>query len=90
MTQELIRVLTGDIDGVNTTFTTPSDFEDNSFRLVLNGLVYESNHPTFGFTEVAPNQIELDTAPVAGESVAGFYTELVAEGSPFHPNNTYP
>jgi hypothetical protein len=87
---EVFKRLTGDVDGVNTTYATPTNYVAGTFRLVLNGVVYESDHPAFGFTETPPDQVELDVAPLTGEEVTGFYTELVADGSPFHPTGLYP
>lgn len=90
MGTEVVDKLVGTIDGVNTTFSTPSYFVDGTFRYVLNGITYHSDHPAFGFVATAPDQVTLNAAPLAGDEVSGHWSQPSADGSPFHPTGELP
>jgi len=93
--ESTIRALAGTTDGLNKVFTTPTEFQAGSFRLVLNGQLYEPADPIFGWTETGTNQVVLTTAPRAGDVLQAFYRDYlgievsgtgdVIVGSPFFP-----
>jgi len=85
----VIKKLIGTVDGVNTTFTTPTSFITGSFRPIWGGIVYEQNDPRFGCVENSNTSITLNSSPDPGEEMQGFYIEEEAIGSPFHPSGTY-
>jgi hypothetical protein len=92
-----VVALAGVPNGGTKQFTTPSAFVAGSFRLVLNGQVYEPADDKFGWAEISDSIVELTTAPRAGDVLQGFYQELAAvpgvgnvKGSPFHPSDSYP
>jgi hypothetical protein len=87
---EQIRRLSGTVDGVNKNFTTPTPYVATSLRLIRNGQVYEADDSTFGWTEVSTTEIQLLEAPIAGEVLQGFYSELRSLGSPFDPLGVLP
>lgn len=87
---EKIELLSGDVDGVNLVFVAPIPFAAGSFRLVLNGLFYDADDSTFGWTEVNTTTVTLTTAPVAGDVVQGFFTALSSTGSPVDPEGSLP
>jgi len=96
MTSSVIQLI-GDTDGVNTTFTTPTQYLPTTLRVVWNGALMEPDDDKWGWTEIDVNTIELTTAPRAGDIIAAFYREESVGGqlddvvgSPFHPNNVYP
>ena len=80
MSSEQIRRLNEEPDGSTTTFTTPDPFVPGSFRLIRNGQVYESDDPTFGWSEVDVTTVELTEAPDTGEVLQAFYTILRPRG----------
>lgn len=89
-----IRALAGTVNGINAVFTTPTEFEAGSLRLVLNGQLYEPTDTKFGWSETGTNQITLTTAPRSGDVLQAFYRDLdgvevdpenVVIGSPFYP-----
>lgn len=88
----VIKKLNGGVNGVNTTFTTPTTYIEETFKLVLNGQVYEPDDDKFGWSEVDDSTVELTTAPRSGDVLQGFYGDKASgvSGSPFDPNNIIP
>lgn len=90
-----IVALTPDPDGVETDFNTPGSFLSGSFRLFMNGQSYEPDDERYGWTELNDTTIRFTVwVPEVGDVLQGFYQEYSelsgAQGSPFHPNDTYP
>jgi len=85
ITHEKIVELVGVVDGANQDFTTPSVYILGTFRLIVNGIIYASDHPYYGWTEVDNTTIQTVTPPEAGSLMQGFYQEAEPQGSPFHP-----
>lgn len=95
-----VRALTPAPDGALVTFQTPTKYVPGSFRLVVNGSIYEPDDEAFGWVELANEiQITITTAPRVGDVLQGFYQDQDAagqlglddvKGSPFHPTNLYP
>lgn len=90
MSSEQIRRLNEEPDGAITNFTTPDLFASGSFRLIRNGQVYEPDDPTFGWTELDNQTVQLNEAPEAGEVVQAFYTVLRSDGSFQDPAGSLP
>lgn len=97
--ESTIRALAGTANGVNVVFTTPTEYQAGSLRLVLNGQVYEPTDSTFGWAETGTNEITLTTAPRAGDVLQAFYRDYtgvtvdptdVVVGSPFYPGELGP
>lgn len=89
-----IRALAGTTNGINKVFTSPTEYQAGSFRLVLNGQVYEPTDDVFGWTETGTNEVTLTTAPRAGDVLQAFYRDYTGVevaptdevvGSPFYP-----
>lgn len=90
MSTELVKRLSGDADGVNTVFTTPTPFVAGSLRALRNGVVYEPDDEVFGWAENSTTEIEFITAPMEDTVVQAFYTEIRSEGSPYDPDGVLP
>lgn len=98
MSDNLIVRLTGAVNGINKEFDTPSAFDAGSFRLILNGQVYEPDDMKWGWSEVSDSRVLLVNAPRTGDEVQGFYQVKgtggsgadVVIGSPFDPNGLIP
>lgn len=86
ITHEKIENLIGVVDGLNTTFTTPSPFVSGTLKVIVNGLVYDSSDDYFGWTEVNEEEITMLNAPLTGYVLQAFYQEAEPQGSPFHPS----
>jgi hypothetical protein len=89
-----IVALVGVVDGINTTFTTPSNFVPGTSRIIINGQVYEPNDSEFGWSEIDNETIELTNAPLTGDVLQAFYQNLdtsseLLQGSPIDPTGTY-
>lgn len=80
-----IENLAGDIDGANTTFSTPTAYLAGTLRRIVNGVTYDSSDDYFGWSEVDDYDIEVVTPPPVGTTNMAQYEEAVMEGSPFHP-----
>ena len=82
------------------TFQTPTKYVSGSFRLVVNGSIYESDDEDFGWVELTNEiQVTITTAPRVKDVLQGFYQDQDVsgqlglddvKGSPFHPTNLYP
>lgn len=92
--ESTVRPLLGVTNGINVVFTTPTEFEAGSLRLIANGQVYEPDDDRWGWTETGSNEITLTRAPRAGDILQAFYRDLVGipvapveiiKGSPFSP-----
>ncbi len=97
--ESTIRALSGTANGINKVFTTPTEYQAGSLRLVWNGQVYEPTDSIFGWTETGTNEITLTTAPRAGDVLQAFYRDFtgttvdptdVVIGSPFYPGELGP
>lgn len=86
----VIKELTGVVDGVNATFTTPTIYRAGTIRPIINGVVYSQGDDRFGCAEIDNTSIELNSAPAAGYIVQAFYEEAVSIGLPVDPNGVYP
>lgn len=82
-------------DGVNRQFSTPTPFQTGSIRVFVNGKVYESDHPIFGWVEITSSLIELVVAPKSGDYMEAFYRDETGIfggdeviGSPFAPGES--
>jgi hypothetical protein len=60
--------VTGAINGVNTVFTTASNFTAGKTRLYLNGLRQKLGVGD-DYTETAPNQITFTNPPQVGDTI---------------------
>ena len=80
---ENIRDLEGDVDGVNTDFTSPTPFVPGAIRVIVNGVVYSPSDAQWGYSELNNTTIRMVTAPLTGYKMQIFYREPKAEGSPF-------
>ena len=87
---ETIQTLIGTIDGANTDFTVPTQFELGSTRGIVNGLTYEPGDEQWGHSELNETTVRFVNAPKVGFRLQMFYREPIAEGSPHHPSDTYP
>ena len=92
MADAVIKALSGTVNGVNKTFTTPSKYIAGTLRAIANGQSYESDDTRWGWTEIDDETIEFTNAPVAGDVLQAFYQDKssLVEGSPFHPGGLYP
>jgi len=90
MSFEVIKRMVEAPNGARTNFTTPTPFTPGTFRLIRNGQAYEPDDDTFGWTEVSTTEVQLTEAPITGEVLQGFYSELRSEGSPFDPAGVLP
>lgn len=97
--ESTIRALAGTTNGINKVFTTPTEYEAGSLRLVWNGQVYEPTDSIWGWAETGTNEITLTTAPRAGDVLQAFYRDYtgvpvdptdVVVGSPFYPGELGP
>ena len=86
----VITELTGTVNGVNATFTTPTVYRTGTIRPIINGVVYPQADDDWGCTEVDEETITLNTAPETGYLVQAFYEEAVSIGLPVDPNGVYP
>lgn len=78
-----VDTLIGAIDGVNTTFTTPSNFQSGSFRLIWDGIIYPPDDAVYGYSETGSQTIQTVTAPTVGTVLQGLYeigTTIIAGG----------
>lgn len=86
--------LIGVIDGINQSFTTPTNYIPGSLRLIWNGQVVESDDELQGWSETGENAVATTIAPQTGDILQAFYQESTGVegviGSPFHPQNVYP
>lgn len=89
-----IRALAGTVNGINKIFTTPTEYQAGSLRVIWNGQVYEPDDDVFGWTETGSNQITLTTAPKMDDVLQAYYRDYTAVevdpedvvvGSPFYP-----
>lgn len=80
---EVIYELVGAVDGVNRTYTVPTQFELGSFRPIVNGIVYSESDEQWGVDELNVTTVRFFIAPKVGFVLQGFYREPVAIGSPF-------
>lgn len=85
ITHEKIVGLIGVVDGVNQDFTTPSIYIFGTLSVIVNGVIYDSSHPYYGWTEVDETSVQLTTAPETGSRIQAFYQEAEPQGSPFSP-----
>ena len=94
----VIKSLSGDVNGVNKEFYTPTEYVAGTLRLVVNGKVYRPGDDTKRWTEIDSMTIELDEAPIAGDVLQAFYQDMETEhvglanvkGGPFDPNGMLP
>ena len=94
----VVRELNGTIDGANKIFFAPTTFVAGTFRLVMNGQVYESNDDRKGWVELSDQSVELIEAPRIGDVLQAFYQDKDSEhlgldsvkGSPFDPAGVLP
>lgn len=82
---EIIVELIGDVDGVNPDFITPTVYISGTLRAIVNGVVYDSSHPYYGWTEIDNTSIQMVTPPEAGSRMQAFIREAEPVGSPFSP-----
>ena len=71
MSSPIEESATGDVDGVNTAFTTSSDYKPGSLQVFVNGI--------FGgdVTELGGKDFELlGGAPLPGDTVAVYYLPI--------------
>jgi len=87
---EIIRSLSGTVDGANKDFTTPAPYVAGTIRVIVNGIVYPPDDTQWGYSELDDTTIRMTTAPLSGYTMQAFYREQIAEGSPFHPSGSYP
>lgn len=87
---EVIRDLSGTVDGANTDFTTSTPYVAGTIRVFVNGILYSPSDTQWGYTELDDTTIRMTTAPLSGYTMQAFYREQIAEGSPFHPTGSYP
>lgn len=90
MAAEAIKTLVEAPDGARVTFTTPERFVAGTFRLIRNGLLYQSSDDRFGWSEVDSHTVTLLEAPEADEVLQGIYTVLTSEGWSFDPEGAIP
>jgi len=94
----VLKLLNGDIDGINKTFTTDTPFVSGSIRVIVNGQVYEASDDVYGWAEIDESTIEMIVAPLQNDLLQGFYQDKASEyvlldnviGSPFDPNGVLP
>ncbi len=67
-----IESLNGARDGVNTVFTTPSDFAAGTVRLYKNGLAQRSS----SYTTSGTNVITTEEPPKPGDVLQAFYRPI--------------
>lgn len=82
MANTRVQPLSGTIDGVNTTFTTPENFVSGTFRLFLNGALYRADDDKYGYSELDSSTVTLTTAPRAGDVLQGIYDANLGSASP--------
>ncbi len=68
-----VDTLIGTIDGVNTTFSTPSNFQTGSFRLIWDGIIYPPTDAFYGYSETGSQTIQTVTPPPIGTVLQGLY-----------------
>ena len=98
MSVETLRELATVPDGAKTIFETPSRYRAGTFRLVVNGLSYESHDDRYGWTELNDLAVQIALPPAADDLLQAFYTDLdlsdaentTAVGSPFAPGEFCP
>ena len=75
--------LAGAVDGANLVFTTPETFIATTFRLIWNGVMYESTDSLHGFAETGPDEITTTFPPETGDVLLGLFSTtglVVASG----------
>jgi len=87
---EVIRDLSGTVNGVNKDFTTSTPYVAGTIRVFVNGILYSPADTQWGYSELDDTTIRMTTAPLSGYTMQAFYREQIAEGSPFHPTGSYP
>lgn len=93
-----ILELSGVVDGVNKTFTTPTTYVSGSIRIIVNGLSYEEDDDEYGWSEISGTTIEMDNAPLTGDIIQAFYLDEDSEhegqdiftGTPVDPEGILP
>jgi len=94
-----IIALSGDTNGANKSFGTPTKYVAGTLRVVWNGQVYEPDDTKWGWSETSDQTIETITAPRNGDVMQAFYQDKTAagqigvegvKGSPFHPTGLLP
>jgi len=86
----VVNTVVGDINGVNTDFTTPTDYTSGTLRAVINGITYPVDDDQYGITELTSNSFRLNLAPKTGFNVQALYSEIAVVGSPFDPDGVLP
>jgi hypothetical protein len=90
--------LSGVVNGSNTTFTTPTAYVTGSIRIIVNGLFYEEDDDEYGWSEIDGTTIQMDNAPLTGDTIQAFYLDEDSEhegqdifiGSPVDPDGVLP
>jgi len=71
----VIKGLIGDVNGVNTTFSTPTVYTSGTIRVIVNGQVYEPNDDEYGWSEINTSTIQMSKAPLEDDVVQAFYQD---------------
>jgi len=82
--------VTGDVDGVNRNFTTPTPYLAGTLRGVVNGLIYPVDDDNFGITEISDTEFQFNVAPKTGFRIQAFYGDIPVVGSPYDPDGVLP
>ncbi len=93
-----IEELSGTIDGVNKTFTTPSAYVPGSIKVIWNGQLYDESDEIKGWSETDDTTIEFTNAPISGDVLLAFYQDASSAavglcdvvGTPFDPAGGLP
>lgn len=77
------EVMTGPIDGVNTTFYVSLPYKPGSLAVLLNGQLKRKDFTRYGWIESNPStgEVELTTPPLLGDVVQAFFLDM----SPMQP-----
>lgn len=70
--EEIGVELSGAKDGVNTTFTTPNDFESSTLKLYINGLLQKLG-PTCDYTVTGTNSVQIAFPLIATDNITADY-----------------
>jgi hypothetical protein len=98
MASKIVKMI-GDVNGVNTSFSTPTKFVADSLRVLLNGQAYEPDDDKYGWSEDSDQTIILITPPRTNDIIQAFYEDKTEAGqigvegvvgSPFSIDGTYP
>ena len=80
-----IVLLSGTIDGVNKTFTTPVDYVAGSLRVFWNGSVFEPDDTQKGWTETGSDEIQTTVAPATNDVLQAFFQDDTVSVAPTFP-----